>query len=556
MKIIQAELSYNNPNFLYLNDKSDLDWILNTLEEEKYIRIVRAKQSRNIINAFSFTSKGFICAEKLINKARNGIGNETIYRRSEVVSNLFLFVTANDNEKEAFEDFFVVEKTEFIKAKSYKIGKFGLYSVAHIHINEQGTTNPESIPLVGELIREIKPVGVIMVGIAFGANECTQKIGDVLVSKKILNYDSEKIRENDNLYKEDPKEVGFQLFNAFCNDDDWIYPINDFENSRVHKGAMLTGSKLINNEGFKQKLLNDFQNFSPIGGEMEAYGIYSICRVHGVNEWIIVKAICDWAYNKDTDKEKNQKVASKAAVNFCNHVFSCKGIFDDLLKSESEMNAISEEVKKKHNKAIMFYNNDEFQMAIEILTEIETEYIGRSNVDDKAFYYNLGFCYITQAINQKSINQVMHYLQKSINYFEKAQNLIGDVIEDIDIDIYRYFIRAYIEYAENKDAKICYGKVIDLTNEIVYKISNNNNYIFQRYDFLLDLALAYENLYDISPLIESKQYINLATKSWKICTIITTVCQMKQLSAYYITLEEPILKLLSYTQEIIILIKL
>jgi len=94
----------------------------------------------------------------------------------------------------------------------------------------------------------------------------------------------------------------------------------------------LTGSKLINNRGFKNKLLNDFKRkgFSPIGGEMEAFGIYSMCRYNGINEWIIVKSICDWAYDKDIDKEKNQKIAAKAAIGFCHHVFKRKGIFNDL----------------------------------------------------------------------------------------------------------------------------------------------------------------------------------------------------------------------------------
>lgn len=249
------------------------------------------------------------------------------------MKDLFLFITANLNEKEAFEKIFEFEKKEYIKGKSYKIGKFGMYDVAYIHIDEQGISSPITIPLVGELIREIEPIGVVMVGIAFGADEQSQKIGDVLISKNIITYDPEKIRENDNEYKENVKEAGFQLFNAFSNNEDWIHYIDGTEISTIHRGTILTGSKLINNRSFRNKLINDFEKYSPIGGEMEAYGIYSICKLHGVAEWIIVKGICDWAYDKDNKKEEYQKIASKAAIDFCYHIFTRKGIFDSLLKS-------------------------------------------------------------------------------------------------------------------------------------------------------------------------------------------------------------------------------
>jgi WD40 repeat protein/nucleoside phosphorylase len=249
------------------------------------------------------------------------------------MGDLFLFVTANSNEKEAFEKKFEKKRADSVKWKRYEIGKFGLYNAAYIHIDEQGNASPGAIPLVSEIVREINPVGVVMVGIAFGADEKTQKIGDVLVSKKILTYDPEKIRENSNEYKEDPKEAGFQLLNAFGDSEDWVYHING-EKASVHKGAILTGSKLINNRGFKDKLLEDFKRYSPIGGEMEAYGIYSMCRLHGIPEWIIIKAICDWAYNKDDHKEEYQKIAAESAVDYCHHVFS-RNAFKDLIKGKA-----------------------------------------------------------------------------------------------------------------------------------------------------------------------------------------------------------------------------
>ena len=110
--------------------------------------------------------------------------------------NVFLFVTANEHEREAFEAKFIRQESKYILGKTYYLGQFGLYPAAYIHVDEQGITNPASMPLVSQLVQDLSPVAVIMVGIAFGVNEQKQKIGDVLISDKILPYDSQKILEN------------------------------------------------------------------------------------------------------------------------------------------------------------------------------------------------------------------------------------------------------------------------------------------------------------------------------------------------------------------------
>ena len=256
--------------------------------------------------------------------------------------NVFLFVTANEHEREAFEKKFIRQEIKYILGKTYYLGQFGLYPAAYIHVDEQGVTSPASMPLVSQLVHDLSPVAVVMVGIAFGVNEQKQKIGDVLVSDKILPYDSQKILENKTEYKEVPKEVGFQLLNAFREYREWIYNLPDSEQSMVYIGSILTGSKLVNSYKYRTQLISDFGEYKPIGGEMEAQGIYSMCKVHGVTEWIIVKGICDWGYKKNTpNKEANQIIAANAAVAYCLHVFSRDGVFESLIKSNKNINADS-----------------------------------------------------------------------------------------------------------------------------------------------------------------------------------------------------------------------
>lgn len=250
--------------------------------------------------------------------------------------NSFLFVAANLHEKMALKKYFKIHGENYILGKTYYYGRFGAYNATYIHIDEQGVTNPAATPIIGELIKKVKPVAVVMVGIAFGSNENTQKIGDVLISKRILPYDSQKFLETITQYKETPKDVGFQLLNAFNDYENWEYTLDGLsQKSSVWIGSILTGSRLINNYDYREKLLKDFKAFEPIGGEMEAYGIYSMCRLHGVAEWIIIKGICDWGYKKeDPNKEVHQQLAANAAADFCYHVFNRNGVFDDLQKAK------------------------------------------------------------------------------------------------------------------------------------------------------------------------------------------------------------------------------
>lgn len=253
---------------------------------------------------------------------------------------VFLFVTANEHERKAFETKFVRQDTKYILGKTYYLGRFGHYPVAYIHAEEQGITNPTAMPLVSQLVNELRPVAVIMVGVAFGVDEQKQKIGDVLISDKILPYDSQKILKSKTEYKEIPKEVGFQLLNAFREFREWVYYLPNSEQAVVYIGSLLTGSRLINNYKYRTQLLRDFVDYKPIGGEMESQGIYSMCKSHGITEWIIVKGICDWGYNKNTpNKDMDQMIAANAAVEYCFYVFSRDGVFESLISSNKSINA-------------------------------------------------------------------------------------------------------------------------------------------------------------------------------------------------------------------------
>jgi len=215
--------------------------------------------------------------------------------------------------------------------KRYQIGRFGPYPSAYLHIDEQGVIEPDSMPLVTEVARDVNPAAIVLVGIAFGASPDEQKIGDVLISKDIISYDLQKYRGGKPEYKGKPQRAGFQLVNAFSDPYDWNHPLPSGDISKVWPGTLLTGSKLIDDYNLRTELLNHFAEFSPIGGDMEAQGAYVTTKIIGIPEWIIIKGICDWAFDKNNiNKEFHQKVAADAAVEYCYKVFSRPGVFDSI----------------------------------------------------------------------------------------------------------------------------------------------------------------------------------------------------------------------------------
>ncbi len=245
----------------------------------------------------------------------------------------FLLVTAAEPEKKAVLKVMrpMEGETEFIKAvgenMSYEIGVLGKYSVAHVHCENQGSIKEgAAILTTQEAMSEVKPKACVMIGIAYGADKVEQKIGDVLISEYIQPYDSIRVSTtaDGKKYEEDRnqiKEPGRAIKNQFVSFD-----FNN-KNYNIWHGTLLSGEKLIDNEKYKEELIERFSvckgsNKKIIGGEMEGVGLASALSRCGNANWIIVKAICDWADgNKKENKKEKQALAAKNAADFCKRLF-------------------------------------------------------------------------------------------------------------------------------------------------------------------------------------------------------------------------------------------
>jgi nucleoside phosphorylase len=172
-----------------------------------------------------------------------------------------------------------------------------------------GSGGPELTIMEG--IQALRPHAVIMVGIAFGVDESSQKIGDVLVSTRVFDYDLERVGT-------DPAgRVVHRSRGAQPDASPGL--IARFQAARLHtyglrilEGVVLSGKKLVDNVNYRDQLLSACPDC--IGGEMEGYGLYAAASRLKV-DWIIVKAICDWADGKkNTAKAQRRRLAARNAA--------------------------------------------------------------------------------------------------------------------------------------------------------------------------------------------------------------------------------------------------
>jgi len=211
-----------------------------------------------------------------------------------------------------------------IKDHVYFLGRLGS-NIAALVMTRMGASMRDGSTLsVYEAIGVCRPRAVIAVGIAWGMST-KLRLGDVLISTQIVAFDVVRRQADGDVYRAARPEAGGLLLNRFRNVTGWTFDRGDGRKPAVKDGPMLSGESLIDDLDFKTKLNEAFPD--AIGGEMEGTGIYG-ASAKNRGEWIIAKAICDWA---DGSKDKRaQPLAAGAAASLVAHVVSEAGTLDSL----------------------------------------------------------------------------------------------------------------------------------------------------------------------------------------------------------------------------------
>lgn len=234
-----------------------------------------------------------------------------------------LLVTVNSHETQAVLTAIqrltgASPKSHFIERRLYRdLGVIGGTSVFHALSEMGAATSGGSLQTVDLAIRALHPTMVIAVGIAFGVDEEKQSIGDILVSRQLWLYESQRIGDAEVVLRGDKPHASSTLVNLFEGLAQTTAAAGPY---KVRVGALLTGEKLIDNLDYRKSLQK--LAAETIGGEMEGGGIYVACAEHKV-DWIVIKSICDWADgNKGLDKDARQIEAANSAACFVANTLS------------------------------------------------------------------------------------------------------------------------------------------------------------------------------------------------------------------------------------------
>lgn len=208
-----------------------------------------------------------------------------------------------------------------------------------VHIwpdNVSSFTQHGAFKALSDAFKHFSPERVVSLGVAFGADVTTQKIGDVLVSQSIIPYDAFNKVTNGSItfapaevYQTDVGALGGwspllkqseQLYN-FCSNENrprfkWFY------------GPLLSGGTVLSDIAEKKRLFDAAKRMAyvPIGGEMEGNGVYFACEQASI-PCIIIKGICDWGVLKNGWKFAEKNDLDIATIKDCVQAYATDNAF-------------------------------------------------------------------------------------------------------------------------------------------------------------------------------------------------------------------------------------
>ena len=140
-----------------------------------------------------------------------------------------------------------------------------------------------------------------MGGVAWGADKKKQNIGDLIISTQVWDYDIERVNPNGSVTHRgaiSPSSARLvQMFEIACA---------SVKKYSINFGLVASGRELLDNKEYVDKLKEKQPEL--IGGDMESAGMASVCARKNV-DWILIKGICDWGYNKNSHKKEYQQIA-------------------------------------------------------------------------------------------------------------------------------------------------------------------------------------------------------------------------------------------------------
>lgn len=248
--------------------------------------------------------------------------------RSASIKPRLLLVTATEVETDAVLSAFEIDGDSLQErvgqhTVSYDLGIHSGAAIALVQCSEMGASKQGgSQATVNECAELWRPSWIVCVGICFGMGARGQRIGDIVISGAVQPYESVKVSTGSDLSEHvENRNPLLQASRALVTRLS-CRPV--VAGRRVAVGVMLSGDKLIDNRDFRQRLAGQFP--LAIAGEMEGEGVANAAEMSKI-DWVLVKALCDWADGtKGVKKQARQQMAAAAAAELVAHAVR-RGLF-------------------------------------------------------------------------------------------------------------------------------------------------------------------------------------------------------------------------------------
>jgi nucleoside phosphorylase len=195
----------------------------------------------------------------------------------------------------------------------HTLGSVGGTELLLAQAGEQGTAATAGMLATAlSAIQQCRPDYVILTGICYGLRpDEGQRTGDIVIARRVQNVDHRKVTDD---------KVIHRGVNVGCSPvllDRFQTGLSTWSGARVHIGTVLTSNTVVNS----QRLVGQLREKYPdaIAGEMEGTGVYEATLLDHKPDWIMVKAISDWGYDKT---DAGQPKAARNAAEFVMHVIA------------------------------------------------------------------------------------------------------------------------------------------------------------------------------------------------------------------------------------------
>jgi len=204
----------------------------------------------------------------------------------------------------------------------YRLGRLAGAELMLAQAGEQGAGAAGMHATAQAAIARCRPDYVILTGICYGLRpDEGQQLGDVVIARRVQNMDHGKVIEHDG---------GTTFINRGVNVGTSPALLDRFhagqstwpdQRARVHIGTVLTSNVVVASASVVLALRRNFPD--AIAGEMEGIAVYNATTRGTKPDWIVVKGISDWGYDKT---DRHQPVAARNAADFVVHVVAGGGL--------------------------------------------------------------------------------------------------------------------------------------------------------------------------------------------------------------------------------------